>query len=50
MKNTLNEMKSTLRRTNSRVNEAEDQIGDLEGKETENTQSERQKEKKNLKI
>lgn len=44
-KNTLHEMKSTLRGTNNRVDEAEDPIGDLEGKEAENTHSEQQKEK-----
>ena len=39
-KNTLTEMKTILQRINSGVEEAEDQIRDLEEKEAENTQSE----------
>ena len=39
MKTTQTEMKNTLQ-GNSRVNEAEDQINNLEDKEVENTKSE----------
>ena len=46
MKNILTEMKNTLQGTNSVVDEAKDQIRDLEDKEAENTQSEQQKEKR----
>ena len=49
MKTTLTEMKDTLQGINSRVDEAEDQIRDLEDERAENTQSEHQKEKKNPK-
>ena len=38
-------MKNTLQRINRRVNEAEDQIGALENKEAERTQSEQRKKK-----
>ena len=41
----LTEIKNTLQGINSRLHEAEDQITYLEYKETENTQSEQQKEK-----
>ena len=46
MKNTLTEIKNTLWRINSGVDEAEDHIRGLEHKEAENTQSEQQKEKR----
>ena len=39
-------MRNTLQGINSGVDEVEDQIRDLEGKEAENTQSEQQKEKR----
>ena len=40
MKNTLPEMRNALQGINRGVDEAEDQIRDLEDKEAENTQSE----------
>ena len=40
MKDTLNEMKNSLQGNNSRVDEAENQINDLEHKEAKNNQSE----------
>ena len=48
-KDTLIEIKNNLQGNNSRVDEVEIQINDLEHKETKNKQSEQQ-EKKNLKI
>ena len=48
MKNTLTEM-NTLQGINSRADEAEDQIRDLEDKEVENTQSEQQRKKREFK-
>ena len=45
MKYTLTEPKSNLQGINSRVSEAENQISNLEYKETKSTQSEQQKEK-----
>ena len=45
MKDTLTEMKNNLQGINSKVDEAENQISDLECKEAKNTQSEQQKEK-----
>ena len=39
----ITERKTTFQGSNSRIDEAEDQIRDLEGKEAENTQSEQQK-------
>ena len=45
MKDTLTEMKNNLQGINSGVDEAQDQISDLEYKETKSTQSEQQKEK-----
>ena len=50
MKNTLTEMKNMLQGISNGVDEAEDQIRDLEYKKTENTQSEQQKEKRTPKI
>ena len=50
MKDTLTETKNTLQGINSRADEAEKQINSLENKETENTQSEQQKEKRIQKI
>ena len=44
MKDTLTEMKNNLQGISSRVDEAENQISDLEYKEAENTQSEQQEE------
>ena len=46
MKNTLIEIKNNLQGNNSRVDEAENQIDDLEHKETKNNQSEQQEEKR----
>ena len=42
MKDTLIEIKNNLQGNNSRVNEAENQINDLEHKEVKNKQSEQQ--------
>ena len=50
MKDTLIKIKNNLQGNNSRVDEAENQIHDLEHKEGKNNQSEPQKEKKNPKI
>ena len=53
MKDTLIEIKNNLQGNNSRVDEAENQISDLEHKEAKNNQSEQQEEKriqKNLRI
>ena len=50
MKDTLIEIKNNLQGNNSRADEAENQISDLEHKETNNNQSEQQEEKKNPKI
>ena len=44
-KDTLPEIKNNLQGNNSRVDEAENQINDLEHKETKNNQSEQQEEK-----
>ena len=44
-KNMIIEMRTTLEAINSRLDEAEDRIGDLEGKVAENTQLEHQKER-----
>ena len=49
MKATLTEMKNNLQGINSKVDEAENQISDLECKEAKNTQSEQQKGKRILK-
>ena len=46
---TLIEIKNNLRGNNSRVDEAENQINDLEHKEAKNNQSEQQEEKKESK-
>ena len=45
MRNTISEIKNTGKGINSRFSEAEDQISDLEHKVTENTESEKLKEK-----
>ena len=52
MKNIITKMKNTLQEVYRRVEEAEDQISDLEYKEAKNTQSEQQEEKesKNIRI
>ena len=47
MKNTVSEMKYTLEGISNRLDEAEDWISDVEDKVAENTQSKKQKEKKN---
>ena len=46
MKNTISEMKNTGEGIKSRLNEAEDQISELEGKVEKNTQKEQEKEKR----
>ena len=46
-KDTLNEIKNNLQGNNSRVEEADNQINDLEHKETKVNRSEQQEEKKN---
>ena len=48
-KKQLTEIKNNLRGNNSRVDEAENQINDLEHKEAKNNQSEQQEEKKESK-
>ena len=51
MKTTIKEMESTLEGINSRLDEAEGLINNLENKVAENTQQEQQKEKrKKIKI
>ena len=45
MKDTLIEVKNKLQGNNSRVNEAKNQINDLEYKETKNNQSEQEEER-----
>ena len=49
IKKNQSEMKKTLEGINSRVEEAEDQISNLEDKGTENTQSEQQNKQKSKK-
>ena len=49
MKDILIEIKNNLQGNNSRVDEAQNQINDLEHKEEKNNQSEQQEEKKNQK-
>ena len=49
MKGTLIEIKNNLQGNSSRVDEAENQINDLEHKEEENNQSEQQEEKRTTK-
>ena len=46
MKVTLIEIKNNLQGVNSRVNEAKNQMNDLEHKEAQNNQSEQQEEKR----
>ena len=46
MKDTLTEIKNNLQGNNSRTDEAENQINDLEHKEVKNNQSEQQEEKR----
>ena len=50
MKDTLTEIKNNLQGNNCRVDEAENQINDLEHKEAKNNQSEQQQEKKSKKM
>ena len=45
MKNTLTEIKTNLQRINSGIDEAENQIGDLEYNEAKNIQSTQKKKK-----
>ena len=47
MKDTLIEIKNKLQGNKSRVNEADNQMNDLEYKEAKNKQSEKQEEKNN---
>ena len=49
MRDTLIEIKNNLQGNNSRVDEAEKQISDLEHEEAKNNQSEKQEEKRILK-
>ena len=49
MKDTLIEIKNNLQGNNCRMDEAENEINDLEHKEAKNNQSEQQEEKKNKK-
>ena len=49
MKDTLIEIKNNLQENNSRVDEAKNQVNDLEYKEAKNKQSEKQEEKNNNK-
>ena len=49
MKNTLIEINNNLQGNNSRVDEAKNQINDLEYKDAKNNQSEQQEEKRILK-
>ena len=49
MKDSLTEIKNNLQGSNSRVNEAENQIDDLDHKEAKNRQSEQERRKNNLK-
>ena len=46
MNNAINEVKSTLEGTNSRITEAEDRISDLEDRMVEIDEAEKKKEKK----
>ena len=49
MNNAINEIKSTLEGTNSRVTEAQDTISEVEDRMVEINEAERKKEKKNAK-
>ena len=49
MKDTLIEIKNNLQRHNSRVDEAKNQINDLEHKEVKNNQSEQKEERRSQK-
>ena len=50
MKHTLTEIKNNLQGNNSRVDEAENQINDMEPKETKNNQAEKKKKKESKKT
>ena len=50
MKDTLSEIKNKLQGNNSRMDEAKNQINDLEHKEAKNNQSEQEEEKRIQKI
>ena len=47
MNNAINEMKTTLKGTNSRITEAEDRISEMEDRMVEINEVERKKDKKN---
>ena len=47
MNNAINDVKNTLKRTNSRIMEAEDQISDIEYRMVDINESERKKRKMN---
>ena len=47
MNNAINEMKTTLKGTNSRITEAEDRISEVKDRIVEINEAEREKEKKN---
>ena len=47
MNNAINEVKSTLEGTNSRITEAEERINEVEDRMVEINEAERKKEKKN---
>ena len=49
MNNAINEIKTTLEGTNSRITEAEDRISEIEDRMVEINEAEREKEKKKLK-
>ena len=46
MNSAINDIKNTLERTNSRITEAEDKIGEVEDRMVEINESERKKEKR----
>lgn len=50
MKDAIAKMKNNLQVFNSRVDEAENQVSNLEYKEAENTQSKQQREKRKVRI
>ena len=50
MNNAINEIKSTLEGTNSRVTEVQDRISEVEDRMVEINEAERKKRKKNAKI
>ena len=50
MNNVINEIKSTLEGTNSRITEAEDRIGEVEDRIVEINEAEREKELKEMRT